>query len=141
MHIHFSVKQMAKKRPFIKQQHIDIPGEYGQPYSLQHILATIVQHQVAAFNQRKEEKSLIGFLQESELQAQADTGKVGFGTSYNNQQADVDKAIAAVLQAVEDGIIVVFLDEEECQLDSQIILSEDSLFTFIRLTFLTGSFW
>jgi hypothetical protein len=141
MLIKFSIKQLGKKRPFIDSQSIEIAGEYGQ-YSLKEILSRVVSQQVETFNQKRTEKSLFNFLQETEIQEQAQSGRVRFGAIYNETQADVAKAIETVLLAFEDGLIAVFVDDEQIDLISQTIeITPNSTFTFVRLTFLAGSIW
>jgi hypothetical protein len=141
MQIKFSIKQLGKKRAFIDSQSIEIAGNYGQ-YSLKEVLSRIVSQQVETFNQKRSEKSLFNFLQETDIQDQAAKGRVRFGAVYNETQADVEKAIETVLLAFEDGIIAVFVDDEQIDLINQPIqVSQNSTFTFVRLTFLAGSIW
>ncbi|MCU0445127.1 MAG: hypothetical protein MUE85_09425 [Microscillaceae bacterium] len=141
MQIKFSIKQLGKKRAFIDSQSIEIAGNYGQ-YTLKEILSRIVSQQVETFNQKRTEKSLFNFLQETDIQAQAENGRVRFGAVYNETQADVEKAIETVLLAFEDGLIAVFVDDEQIDLISQnIAINPNTTFTFVRLTFLAGSVW
>ncbi|MEM7375186.1 MAG: hypothetical protein AAF587_41715 [Bacteroidota bacterium] len=142
MQLSFSVKQLGKKRPFIRQQHLEIAGEYHQAYSLHSILTHIVKQQVQQFNKGREEKNLLSFLKADQIQEQATQGKVALGALSHTPQADSDQAVEAVLQAFEDGIIAVFLDDQQLKrLDEIVQLTPDSLFTFLRLTFLAGSYW
>ena len=142
MKIHFSIKRLGKKRPFLSQLPIEIPGEYGAPYPLQTILEQIVQQQVAAFNQKREEKSLFSFFKEEELTQEAQTGSVKFGEIYNDTQADLQKAIETVLLAFEDGLIAIFIDDSQIEsLDQEIVIQETTIFTIIRLTFLAGGIY
>lgn len=142
MKIHFSIKRLGKKRPFITRKAIDIAGNYNQPYALQTILIQIVTQQVAEFNQKREEKSLFTFFKEDAIAEEAETGKVKFGTIYNDEKAQLDKAIETVLLAFEDGLIAVFVNDEQVEDLSQVVtVTEDSLFSFVRLTFLAGRSW
>jgi hypothetical protein len=141
MKLKFSIKQLGKKRAFIEAQPIEIAGNYGQ-YTLREVLSRVVSQQVETFNQKRSEKSLFNFLQESDIQEAAQNGRVRFGAIYNETQADVEKAIETVLLAFEDGLIAVFVDDEQIDLINQTIdITPQSTFTFVRLTFLAGSIW
>lgn len=142
MKIYFSVKRLGKKRPFIDRKTIEIEGSYHESYALQTILSQIVTQQVAEFNQRREEKSLFTFLQEDAIAEEASTGKVKFGAIYNEEKAQLDKAIETVLLAFEDGLIAVFVNDDQIEDLSQLIsVDENTVFTFVRLTFLAGRSW
>ncbi len=146
MQIRFSVKQLTKKRPFINAQPLEIAGEYGTYYDLKEVLTAIVTQQVGVFNQKIDDsinqKNLFTFFEETELTAEAETGKVRFGAIYNDKKADLDKAIETVLLAFYDGLIVIFIDERQLEkLDDKIRFNENTIVTLVRLTFLSGSFW
>ncbi len=141
MKINFSVKALGKKRPFLDKIRLDLPV-HGNSSTLREFLQLLVAQQVEAFNQRKEDKSLISFLSEKQISTRMESGKVGFNESYNNQKADTEKAIENVLQAFEDGLIAFFLDDEQIEkLDEEIQLTESSHIAIIRLTFLAGSYF
>ena len=146
MQIRFSVKQLTKKRPFINAQPLEIAGEYGTYYDLKEVLMAIVTQQVGVFNQKIDDntngKNLFTFFEETELQQEAETGKIRFGAIYNDKKADLDKAIETVLLAFYDGLIVIFIDERQLEkLDDKIRFNENTVVTLVRLTFLSGSFW
>ncbi|MBR6158433.1 MAG: hypothetical protein IKQ27_15870, partial [Lachnospiraceae bacterium] len=55
------------------------------------------------------------------------------------KKPDLQQAIETALQAFEDGIYRVFLNEEELTaLDQQITLNAEDTLTFVRLTLLAG---
>ncbi|HAS40802.1 MAG TPA: hypothetical protein DCS93_10000 [Microscillaceae bacterium] len=147
MKIYFSVKRLGKKRPFIDRKTIEIEGNYQESYALQTILTQIVTQQVNEFNQRREEKSLFTFLKEDALteeniKEEAATGQVKFGAIYNAEKAQLEKAIETVLLAFEDGLIAVFVNDDQIEDLSQLIMvDENTVFTFVRLTFLVGRSW
>lgn len=142
MNINFSVKQLGKRRPFINKIVIDLPLKSEQ-VALRQFLTALVTQQVNAFNARKEDKTLISFLSEKQVESKLNTtGKAGFGDSYNNQKADIEQAVENVHQAFDDGLIAFFLDDNQIEnLDQEISLTESSHITIIRLTFLAGSHW
>ena len=69
-----------------------------------------------------------------------EAGKVEAGGSdVEPQEVDEDEAVENAIQAFEDGIYLVSIDDQECrELDSQVFLQDDSRLTFIRLTLLAG---
>ncbi len=69
-------------------------------------------------------------------------GKFAFGVHYNENAVDETKAIATALEAVTDGIVRVFKGNEEMtDLDAELVITENDVFTFIRLTMLSGRMW
>jgi len=143
MQIQISLKQLGKKRPVLSNKPIEVDLLASKTYALQDILKAVVSQQVAEFNQKREGKNLFTYFKEDALQQQAGTtGKVDFGTIYNENKADLTKAIDTVLLAFEDGLIAVFVDDEQIEdLNTKIQVKEESTFTFVRLTFLAGSIW
>ena len=68
----------------------------------------------------------------------ASAGKVSFGGRGGGDQ-DEEKAVANALRCFEDGIYRMFADEEELTgLSQPIPWQEETVFTFIRLTMLSG---
>lgn len=140
MNINFSVKRLGKKRAYIDKTPIEILVE--TKISLAHLLEKIVEHQVAEFNKIRTEKSLFTFFSEKEIDDKTTSGKVDFGAIYNNDLADLIKAKETVKLAFIDGLLAVFIDDQQKEnLDEQLELAEGVSITFIRLTFLAGSIW
>ena len=77
-----------------------------------------------------------------ELDARAETGKIGFDVNYGERRAETEPAVKNALQSFEDGIYRIFLNDRSLErLDEPLhILEEDSL-TFVRLTMLAGRMW
>ncbi|MEN7551591.1 hypothetical protein AAG747_26995 [Rapidithrix thailandica] len=141
MKVNYSVKQMGKKHPLITTRSIEIE-EIGESPLLKVLIEAVVRQQVKAYNERKAEKTLVDYLKPSDINEQKEQGKVGFGDFENDNQADEEKAIATALQAFEDGIFCVFVDEEQVgSLQDTVTLQPESILYFIRLTFLSGSIW
>ncbi len=144
MEIKVTVKQLGKKHPVLSEQKIEIAYEDSN-ISLENLLELIVQQQVDAFNAKSfelEDEDYAKIPQESYLNILTDTGKVGFGSIYNLKKADVQKAQENAIQAFEDGMFAVFYNDEQLEdLTQTIDLNLQHPFTFIRLTFLAGSYW
>lgn len=144
MEIKVTVKQLGRKHPVLSEQKIEIAYEDFN-ITLEDLLKLIVQQQVEAFNAKSfelEDEDYAKIPQDNYLNILTDTGKVGFGSIYNLKKADVDKAQENAIQAFEDGMFAVFYNDEQLEDLSQAIdLNLSHSFTFIRLTFLAGSYW
>lgn len=144
MEIKVTVKQLGKKQPLLKEKSVEIKHEQSS-ILLKDLLALIVEEQVSNYNKKpvdNNENDTTHSPQKNYLELLSDTGKAGFGNIYNEAKADLIKAQENVHQSFEDGIIAVFQgDDELTSLDQNIDLNLNFPFTFIRLTFLAGSFW
>ncbi|MGL6129180.1 hypothetical protein [Chryseobacterium artocarpi] len=144
MEIKVTVKQLGKKHPVLSEQKIDIAYDDSN-ISLENLLKLIVQQQVEAFNTKSfelEDEDCTKIPTDNYLNILTDTGKVGFGSIYNLKKADVQKAQENAIQAFEDGMFAVFYNDEQLEdLTQTINLDLQHTFTFIRLTFLAGSYW
>jgi hypothetical protein len=138
MQIFIKLKQAGKRRLILEKQAIEIEN-IGKTSTLQALITAVVTQQVAAYNAKTLEKPFINFLTETQIEDAAVTGKVGFGTIYNEQKADLEKAIKIAIEAHIDGLFVVAVDDKIIEkLDNMIALNEKTVITFIRLTLLIG---
>jgi hypothetical protein len=141
MQIIIKAKQAGRKHALIENRAIEIENIDNNP-TLAELLKAVVKQQVEEYNSKTAEKTLLPFLSKDEISNQIETGKVGFGTIYSENKADLEKAQETALQAFEDGMFAVFADENEVQkLDETVGFTDETVFTFIRLTFLAGSYW
>jgi len=144
MEIKVTVKQLGRKHPVLSDQILDIT-HHEDSISLKHLLKLIVQQQVEAFNAKSfelEDQDYAKIPHDNYLNILTDTGKVSFGSIYNEKKANLEKAQENAIQAFEDGMFAVFYNDEQLENLSQTIdLNLQHTFTFIRLTFLAGSYW
>lgn len=144
MNIKVTVKQLGRKHPVLSEQKIEINYK-DSVISLGNLLKLIVQQQVEEFNAKSfelEDEDYTKIPTDNYLNILTDTGKVGFGSIYNLKKADVLIAQDNAIQAFEDGMFAVFYNDEQIEhLEQTIDLSLQHTFTFIRLTFLAGSYW
>ena len=141
MKITVKVKQAGRKHALLENKELEIE-DIGKTPSLKDFLNAVVKNQVEEYNQKNAKENLLPFLSKAEISAQAESGKVGFGSIYNENKADLERAQETALQAFEDGMFSVFADENEIgKLDEIIELNDLTVITFIRLTFLAGSYW
>ena len=81
-------------------------------------------------------------LTKEEMEDKSQSGKIAFGVNYGEKKAELSKAQENAVQCFEDGIYRIFLDEEPLEnLDDGIFITEESVFTFVRLTMLAGRMW
>lgn len=140
MELTIKLKQLGKKRA-VGESVIEI-ADLPQNATLQNLIVNVVKQQVSAFNQRKEKPKLLPFLSKENIAEQSEKGKIGFNDSYNAQQADEQTAIDNALLAFKDGLYCVFIDDEQIEnLNQNIKITEKTVVTFVRLTFLAGSYW
>ena len=136
MQIYFRVKAVGKRKPMLELTPFDVSDNIN---CLKEAISEIVSKNVLEYNEKIPEKAIIKFLTNEEIESQADIGKVGFGSIYNENKLSVEKAIEVALQAFEDGIYKVLINEDVIEkLDSPINLKSGDIFTFIRLTLLAG---
>jgi len=141
MKINYNLKQLGKKHPIISKQtlEIEIPGSL---IPLEELIKAIVKQQVAVYNAKETEISLVKYLLPNQIEDQSLSGKVGFSSIYNENKAVLDKSVETALQAFEDGIYCVFVDDIQIEkLSDTINILPESVFSFIRLSFLAGSIW
>lgn len=139
MEIYVRVKALGKRKDILAPVPYTLPDGIE---SLRQLLTAVVQIEVDNYNRKETELQLIPFLTQSELDDQSKAGKVSFGRIYSDKKANLQKAVQNALQCWEDGLVRVFMNDEELtELDTPIEIPDQAVFTFMRLTFLAGSMW
>lgn len=139
-------KSLGSRKKLFVDWSIPIPpeskddGDGDGGLTLRDLIERIVREQVQAFKKRQQDAQFVRALTNLEIEQAAETGKITMGGSeISPQEVDIDEAVHQALQAFEDGIYLVVIDEQRpTDLDSQVFLTDDSQITFIRLTLLTG---
>jgi hypothetical protein len=137
-----SARAMGKRKALVPDWQIPWPPEEGggEALTLRELITCIVRNEVRAFEKRQEERKLVRILTERAIESGLEKGRVDSGGRDLHQKVDPDKAVGTALQAFEDGLYLVFLEEEEQRdLDKQVFLRPDSKLTFVRLTMLAGA--
>lgn len=135
--IQIKLKKLGKKK--IKQFEIELQSSVE---NLEDLIVEIVKSEVKRFNDKQENPSIVSFLSNQAINEQSESGKVSFGDIYNKDKAIEHEAIENALLAHTDGMFVVFVDDEEIKdLKENITITEHSEVVFLRLTFLTGTYW
>ena len=144
MNLTISVKQLGKKQPILKESILDL-NTANSVITVRTLLELVVEHQVKLFNSSSfelEDEDQIHLPKENYLPLLTDTGKVGFGALYNHNKVDLSVAQQSAILAFEDGLYTIFYGDDELNnLALPIDLSLNKTLTFIRLTFLAGSYW
>ncbi|MDX1970076.1 MAG: hypothetical protein SFV23_23080 [Planctomycetaceae bacterium] len=135
-------KAVGRKKPlFADWSWPLVPASDGdEGLTLRKLIDSIVREQVAAFRSRQADDQMLRVLTAPQIASAAERGKIALGQSeVGLQEVDVDAAVGAALQAFEDGLYLVVIDEVQRKcLDEQVFLEEDSRITFLRLTLLAG---
>jgi hypothetical protein len=134
-------KVIGRKKPLFEDFSVPLPpAAHGDDATtLRDVIGHVVRAEVAAFQDRQQERRLLKALSDAQITAALAKGKVDMGGHDLQQEVDVDTAVGVALQAFEDGLYLVVLDEEEKRsLDQQVHLQPDSRITFVRLTMLAG---
>jgi len=138
-----SARALARRKPLIPDWQVPWPPEEdggGEALTLRELITHIVHQEVRAFATRQQERKLVRILTEKEIESGLEKGRVDSGGRDLRQEVNPEEAVGTALQAFEDGIYLVFLDEEEQrELDKQVFLRPDSKLTFVRLVLLAGA--
>ena len=131
------LKRLGKKK--IKQVPISLDST---PENLKELISACVRSEVKRYNEKREGVQVISFLTPVEIQEQGESGKVSFGDQANTTLAQEEIAVENALLAYKDGLYLVFINDDEITaIDAPIKLSEESVVSFIRMTFLSGAYW
>jgi hypothetical protein len=135
-------KVVGQKRPIFSDWRVDLPpvdGNHGDRLKLRDLISSIVVKEVDAFKTRQEERNLARVMTRQEIEQGAAHGKVDSGERDLKQSVNVDDAVAVALQAFEDGLYFVFIDEvQQTKLENEVFLKTNSKVVFLRLTALVG---
>jgi hypothetical protein len=136
-----SGKALGRKKPLFADWSIPFPPDLGDGGSLtlRDLIDRVVRAEVEAFKKRQQERKLFRALTERQIQEAAGKGKIEMGGSELDQKVDPNEAVATALEAFEDGLYLVVVDEQEQHsLDAQVYLRPDSKVAFVRLVMLAG---
>lgn len=135
-------KVAGQKRSLFTDWRIELPPvdeNQGDHLKLRDLITLIVMKEVEAFQLRQEERKLSRVMSRQEIERSAVTGKVDPGERDLQQRVNVDQAVGVALQAFEDGLYFVFVDDvQQTSLDSEVYLKTNSKVLFLRLTALVG---
>ncbi|SFF28689.1 hypothetical protein SAMN04487969_12326 [Paenibacillus algorifonticola] len=139
MIVYITVKSLGKKKSYLNRLEWTLTNK---PDTLKALITDLVTVNVQKFNQKETDVPLVPYLTQSDVELQAETGKVGFGSIYNEQRASIDEALCTAMLAFEDGLYKVFINGDEIeQLDSPLHMQDGDELALIRFTMLAGKMW
>jgi hypothetical protein len=135
-------KMLGQRKPLFSDWWIDLPPEgedASERLTLRALITRLVREEVRAFGGRQEQRRLTRVLTKTEIDERVARGKVDMGGHDDAGIIDPEAAVAAALQAFEDGLYHVFIDDEQQQkLEGEVYLKPQSRVTFLRLVALVG---
>jgi len=137
-----SGRSVGSKRPLFADFSVPPPPEVGDggPLTLRELIAKVVAAEVRSFEKRRESRRLDRVMTRAQIDAGAAKGRIDPAGKDFKQKVDVEDAVGTALQAFEDGLYLVIVDEiEQRDLDAAVYLKPDSRVVFIRLVFLAGA--
>lgn len=134
-------RSAGSRRPLFTDWSVPLPpDDFGdEGLTLRTLISRIVQSEVSNYIQRQEVCRLDRVFTKARIEADLARGKVSPEGKQAGEAPNLEEAIGAALQAYEDGLYLVFIDDQEQRgLDHQVYLKPNSRVTFIRLVFLAG---
>lgn len=131
---------MGKSRPTFTDWELTLPETIETAkLSLRSLLTHIVFAEVNAFETRQSERRLLRILSPEQIQLGVEQGKVDLGGSELDQKVEAQAAVEVALQAFEDGLYFVFIDDNQIEdLNATVALEPASQLLFLRLVPLVG---
>ena len=136
MILQINVKQLGRKRDVLAPVQYELPQK---PQTLRELLHLLAAHEVARYS-----TPTVKIFSETDLQARSEiNGRIVFAPQSDERHTvDVAEAQSIAIQAFEDGLYRVFInDDEAADLDSNLALNENDRITILRLTMLAGRMW
>jgi len=135
-------KVIGQRRPLFTDWEMPVPPGWEsavRPPTLRELIEEIVRAEVSAFHEREERRSMIQTLTQADIERGLMKGKVDSGGRPVGAPVDPAAAVATAMQAFQDGLYYVFIDEEQqTELDAPVAVRAESRITFLRLVALAG---
>lgn len=140
--ITISGKSLGTKRRLFQDWSVPYPPdlqEYGGRLTLRDLIERIVRAEVQHFRERQRDRAFIRALTARQINEAVERGRVDAGGHGPPQPVDEDAGVGAAIQAFDDGLYLVVVDDEQHRdLDREVFLRPDSRVTFVRLAMLAG---
>ena len=139
MQIYVAIKHMGNVTKNVKEY----PFLLGKtPHTVRELIEEAVKSCIDAYKARANNAKHPAPLTDKQFDGMCEVGKFAFGVHYNENDVDEVKAIQTAIDAVTDGLVRVFKGNDEItDLDAEIEITEGDVFTFVRLTMLSGRMW
>ena len=137
--IYVALKHMGNVTKKVKEY----PFLLGKmPRTFRELVEESVKSCISAYKARATNAKDPAPLTDEQFDGMREVGKFAFGVHYNENEIDEAKAFETAIDAVTDGLVRVFKGSDEItDLDAEIEISEGDVFTFVRLTMLSGRMW
>ena len=137
--IYVALKHMGNVTKKVKEY----PFVLGRtPHTFRELIEESVKSCISAYKARANNAKNPTPLTDEQFDGMREIGKFAFGVHYNENEIDEAKAIQTAIDAVTDGLVRVFKGNDEItDLDAEIEISKGDVFTFVRLTMLSGRMW
>ena len=139
--ISIAAKVVGQKKLVFTDWRIPLPpnADDSGRITLRDLISAIVRQEVEAFKERQEQRKLARIFTAAQIQEGAARGKIDMGEKDFEQKVSEDEAISTALQAFEDGLYFVFIDDVQHEnLNQTVFMGEDSHVMFVRLIALAG---
>lgn len=135
-------KVIGQRRPLFEGWELPMLPSWendAHSVSLRGLIEGVVHAEVEAFRLRQEQKSMIRALTQADIERGLMKGRIDPGGREKAGVVESDEAIRTAIQAFEDGLYYVFVDDEQqTHLDAPVPLRPESRVTFLRLVALAG---
>ena len=138
--VQIEAKVVGRRKPLFTDWHVPIPpADKSGGMTLRDLITSIVTNEVQAFKQRQEQRRLAQVLSPEQITEGAARGKIDSGERDLQQDVEEVAAVNAALQAFEDGLYFVFIDDvQQTSLDQQVFVNDSNRVLFVRLVALVG---
>jgi hypothetical protein len=114
-------------------------GAAGGGLTLRELITLAVREELAAFSERRIERTFAQVLTEQRIAAGRAAGRIDSGQRHTAPPPSPEVAVGTAIEAFEDGLFLVLVDgRQETQLEAQVLVAADSTVTFVRLVALSG---
>jgi hypothetical protein len=112
----------------------------GATITVRDLLDTVVRSEVAAFQTRQEARTVLQTLSPAQIAEGVAKGKIDSGGREDERQpVDADESVKVALQAFEDGLYYVLInDDQKTSLSDSFLVKSETRVTFLRLVALAG---
>lgn len=112
----------------------------GATITVRDLLDTVVRSEVAAFQTRQEARTVLQTLSPAQIAEGVAKGKIDSGGREDERQfVDADESVKVALQAFEDGLYYVLInDDQKASLNDSFLVNSATRVTFLRLVALAG---
>ena len=129
---------LGRKRAGLARRPLEIGLEPGI-HTARELIGAVVRREVAGYEARAEERTLVRVLTERELTAGQEAGAIRSGGVDAVDPVDGDQATATALLAFEDGLFQLHVDGDEVEsLNTPVRLTDHTPVVFLRLVALAG---